>query len=252
MKLWANCQICLVLIVTSLFPNLVSAQSSALRVVTELLEPYQFLDQHNQLGGYSIEVMQTMFRKAGVNYPIEVKSWAAAYSMAKHNKNTLIFSMARTPRREDNFIWGGPLLSEKLYVWGLKGHSNLTIDSLESLKQYQITVIRNGLQHEYLRDNKFTNLHITSNYINTIKLLYGKRTHYIISAVPNIIERTKALQLDVNKLQKVLFLPEASTDLYFGFHKSSDPSLIEPLLSAFDELTQEGEIARLKKKWHLE
>jgi len=250
-----SCMLCKlnnILFILSIILTTNTACANKISIVTELLEPYQMRDNNGRLTGYSIEVMQFLLSRTNTAAPIQIKSWANAYKMALEQNNTLIFSIARSHSREDKFIWGGALLQEKLYVWGLREHSPNTVESLEALKQFKITVIRRGTQEEFLRENLFTNLMQTSNYVNTIKLLYGKRTQFIISAQDNLIERTKLLNLDPNRLFKVMYLEGASTQLYYAFSKNTDPDIVSSFQLAYKELVNSGKLAAIKDKWNIQ
>jgi len=208
-------------------------------------------DKHGYLTGYSVEVMQILMQQTNTTAPIQIKSWANAYKIALKQKNTLIFSIARSHIREDKFIWGGSLLREKLYVWGLKGHSPPEVESLAALRKYTITVINRGTQEEYLTENNFTKLMRTSNYINTIKLLYGKRTQFIISAQDNLMKRTQMMHYNPDRLYKVMYLEGASTQLYFAFSKETDPNIVNSFKAAYKELVDSGKLVSIKQKWNI-
>ena len=89
-------------------------------VVTEILPPYQFYQVNNELSGFSVEVMEEIFKITGDDIDLQVLPWARAYQTALTQPNTLIFSLSRSLAREKLFIWGGKLMKEDIYAWGLK------------------------------------------------------------------------------------------------------------------------------------
>jgi len=78
-----------------------AANAQHLRVVTENWPPYNFFNQNDQIVGSSTEVVRAVLEKAGFSYSIEVYPWARSYSIAQNNSNVLIYTILRTPFREN-------------------------------------------------------------------------------------------------------------------------------------------------------
>ena len=105
---------CLLLIVF-LMLNASSSIAKQL-VVTEVLPPYQLYNENNVLSGFSVEVLEALFKITKDDIDLKVLPWARAYRTALNKPNTLIFSLSRSPSRENLFFWGGKLTTEEVYA----------------------------------------------------------------------------------------------------------------------------------------
>ena len=62
----------------------------------------------------------------------------------------LIFLIARTPAREQQFRWAGEIMKIQYHLYRLKSRK-LDISTLESAKAYTIGVMRDDVRQHYLR-----------------------------------------------------------------------------------------------------
>ena len=72
--------------------------------------PVQFFDKQGQLTGMSIEIVREIQRRLGVNDAIQVVPWARGLNKLDHEPNTMLLTMARTPERESQYQWIGPVV----------------------------------------------------------------------------------------------------------------------------------------------
>ncbi len=108
---------CLFCLLSTFLEN---SQASQVRVVTEDISPYQFINDQGQLDGYCAEVVNAMLLQAKQTPTINVMTWARAYDIALRLPNIMIFSLARTEEREQKFHWIGKITEEHLFLWGDK------------------------------------------------------------------------------------------------------------------------------------
>ena len=107
-----------------------------LKVVTEIIAPFQLQNDNGELTGFSVEIIQALFDEIDLQPNIIVMPWARAYDVAKNEPNVLIFSIARTPHREPMFHWIGNITHETFSFWGErskftdKQYNQSCIDSL--------------------------------------------------------------------------------------------------------------------------
>ncbi|MBV8502731.1 MAG: ABC transporter substrate-binding protein [Paucibacter sp.] len=70
--------------------------------------------------GISVELLERVCERLGWRCKITVASWARAVLEAKGHKNGLVFTTARTPDREAEFLWVGPLMPREVWLFGQK------------------------------------------------------------------------------------------------------------------------------------
>lgn len=75
-----------------------------IQVVTENCYPYNYIDKNGIIVGKLTDDIKDILVFSGVDYSIEVYPWARALKLATTRPNVLIYSILRTPRRENFFI----------------------------------------------------------------------------------------------------------------------------------------------------
>ena len=83
---------------------------------TEVLYPFQFHNEKQELTGYSVELLRRLFKLTGHEYEIRVLPWARAFKNSLNQKDAMIFSIARTEKREAMFKWVGKVGEEKAWL----------------------------------------------------------------------------------------------------------------------------------------
>ncbi len=218
----------------TLFGQLNIAKAVELRIVTENSYPVQYLE-NNTIKGKNADTVNVMLKQANVESKIEFMPWARAYNIAQSVPNVMIFSIARTPAREHEFIWGRPItdLSYSLYTLkeNVEAFQKLPV---EQLKQLSIATIRNSATEQYLAENQFSNIQAVNNPVQMISMLNKGRIDAIPANNTSIAAFCQKMSLQCDLLTQFYPLPVPSTQLYFAFSKGTDPKLINRLLQAYD------------------
>jgi len=135
---------CLLVLISCLLFPVISAQPdhSDLLILTEEYAPYNYLDDGN-LKGISVDLLESVLLQMGLNTTrdsFQVVSWSEGYKTALTRNNTILFSTARTPDREDLFLWAGPIISDTKVLYGIsRGDTPLIPD----IRSYRIVAVQN-------------------------------------------------------------------------------------------------------------
>ncbi len=222
--------------------------ASKLTVVTEELSFLQYWNG-NKAEGYAVDIINALSELAEEDIDIQVFPWARAYHIATHQPNVLIFSIARSKSREDNFIWGKALLDEPLYFWALKSGKNLDFYNLNENDVFAAS--RSSIGLEYLMKNKMNNISVVNTKTQNLLLLYKKRVDFIISGELSIKHRVEELNFDGSKLVKVPSQVNMSQKLYFAFSLGTEPEIIEKYQKAYERLISSHKLVEIKRKWRI-
>jgi len=238
--------VCTVLIFASF-----CGQAEEIEVVTEYLEPYQIKNSDGSLGGFSTDVVKALFEITQDQAKIQVMPWARAYEVALHRPNILIYSMAHTLIRDNKFHWIGALKDERLYFWGLKKHYTKNNYQVSELKNYKIAVSRNSNAAQYLFSQNFSNIYQLSNERQNMNMLFIDRVDLILATQITIETRAKNLGYDFKDLQKLNEVAALNNKLSIAFSLGTSPALVKKYKTAFQQLVDNGQLAKLKEKWKL-
>ncbi|MFI4944910.1 MAG: transporter substrate-binding domain-containing protein, partial [Burkholderiales bacterium] len=113
-------------------PPAAAEEPASVRVVTELLPPYNF-EEGGVVKGASTAVVRAVLEQAGLRYTLEVQPWARALDTVLHERNTFIYSIARTEERERQLVWLGKICDRRLALFCSKERSDLLGHSLKDL-----------------------------------------------------------------------------------------------------------------------
>jgi polar amino acid transport system substrate-binding protein len=238
----------LFLIVTSIV--LIAGQSALceeLTILTENLPPLNYID-NGVLVGPSVEIVKEIQKRVSSEEQIQVYPWARAYKMALEDQNVILFGMTYTKVRKDKFKWVGPLAKKRDILVAKKG-SGIKIDSLEDAKKVgRIGTLRDDTRGRLLERHGFTNLEpVSDEQLNAKKLALGRIDLWAYK-IPGLRTVCDLAGVDYTEFEEVYHLREI--DLMIAFSKKTSDSIVERWRDAFNEMSEDGTILQIRKKWN--
>lgn len=215
-----------------------------LRVFGSEHPPYSYMAE-GQPTGLCSDIVASLLSRLQLDTPITIAPWSRSYRTALEEPNVLLFTVARTPEREELFHWVGVLVSGETHLYALKERDNLVVDSLAAAGAYKIGVVRDDIRAHFLRRNGITNLdEATGSEINARKLLMGWIDLWAEeeNAAPFVFR--KLGHDPAQKLKKVYTL-DLRLDGYLAFSRGSDSELVDRFRAALEELKNSGEYRRI-------
>ncbi|KAA3654590.1 MAG: amino acid ABC transporter substrate-binding protein [Proteobacteria bacterium] len=219
-----------------------------IRVVTEEYPPYNYA-RDGDVHGVSTAVVRAVLAEAGIEAPIQLMPWARAYDLALHTENVLIYSITRTPAREDLFKWVGQVAPSEWFLYALRGHE-IPLKTLEDAKAYRIATVYQDVGEQFLLERGFDprlNLQSSNRYAhNYEKLKLGRVDLWIANGVVAAYLVREAGDDPAQQLKAELTLHELGGDgLYMAFSHNTPDALVERVRRAFEALRRDGRLARL-------
>ncbi len=104
--------------------------------------------------GISIDLLDVVWKRMGVSLNesiIKLLPWNEGYQRTLDEKNTVLFSTARLPQREQLFKWAGPIGPIR-NVLLTKKERNISITSADDLKKYKIAALKDDSAVQMLLD----------------------------------------------------------------------------------------------------
>ena len=118
-----------------------SSHAQEILIVTEDYPPYHY-QENGKIVGQGTETVQAVLKVLKIEADILMLPWARAYKMALEKKNTLIYGIARMPKRENLFKWVGVTSPVNYCLFALNDRSDINIQFLEAAKRYNIGTTR--------------------------------------------------------------------------------------------------------------
>jgi polar amino acid transport system substrate-binding protein len=222
--------------------------SAELTILTENLPPLNYLE-NDVLVGPSVEIVKEIQRRVGSQEPIQVYPWARAYKMALEDENVILFGMTHTKVRQDLFKWVGPLATKRDILVAKKG-SGIKINSLEDAKKVKrIGTLRDDTRGRLLERHGFTNLEpVSDEQLNAKKLSLGRIDLWTYK-IPGLRTVCDLAGVDHNEFEEVFHLREIN--LMIAFSKKTSDSIVQKWRNAFNEMSADGTIMKIRKKWNM-
>lgn len=220
------------------------AHADTIRAVTEAT-PYTFL-KNGKVAGPATEVVEATLKRAGFSdYQVSLYPWARSYDMALKEPNVLIYLIARTLARENQFKWAGEIMKVQYHLFKLKDRGEVVIKDLQDARAYTIGVMRDDVRYQYLQAKGFTKLVISGQSVDNFNMLLNRR----VDVVPlNDRDATSLCQetlFNCANLEKILTLHEMSTGLYMAYSKSTPDAVVERTQAAFEKIKADGGLRRI-------
>jgi polar amino acid transport system substrate-binding protein len=218
--------------------------------ITENLPPLNY-QEHGGPQGFSVELLRQMAAGAGLRLELQVLPWQRAMQVAEATPRSVLFSLTRTPEREAQYQWVGPIAQRRILLYKLAGRTDLTLTQLTDLGAARIGVVRDSaadrqLQASGLRPGKELE-HGLDDATNVRKLLAG-RMEYIALLDWAAAWNLRQLQLPYSTLQPVME-QDVARSYFYGLRPDADPALVRRLQAALDALRRDGRYDRLKQRY---
>ncbi|WP_421902718.1 substrate-binding periplasmic protein [Maridesulfovibrio sp.] len=228
-----------------------SAAAHSLRntiFITEELPPYNYTE-NGKLTGASVQILDAALDAVGIEQPantIRVYPWARGFKTTLKIPNTCLFSTVRTDVREKNFKWVGPIADVNLIF--ISNKNGFKIDNLEEIKKYSVTTIREGIGHQILKREGFSDKHIdlSADISTMVEKIKRNRVDFLLESdnvIYQVLENKKINSSTFNKYYTLNF-----GQLYFAFNKETDDSVVSRLQEGLNIIRKNGKLDKILSK----
>ncbi len=232
------------------------AEAVDLQIVTEEYPPYNYTE-NGRVTGLSTEVVQAVLAQLKIDLPIQVNEWKNSYERALTEPNVLIYSIGRSPEREEKFRWVGEIAPPaRIFLFALRSRvdrGQIRLGSLEELKAYRIGTIRDDFREQYLISKGLTvgQQLIRSELIhNNMRNLFWGNVDLV--AFNEMVGYTLAKRLgyDPRHIKEVFELSEIPVEgNYMAFNRDTELDTVDRFRSALKRIKQDGTYASIVEKY---
>lgn len=234
------------------FPaSCVWAQDGKIGIVTEEWAPYNYTE-NGMLKGFSVEIVRSIIQRLnGGNIPIQLFPSMRAGQMVRTQPGTMMITMFRTPEREAQFKWIGPLDTGAIYLYKKKGNP-LRVASLEDAKKVKRIACRHGgVVLDTLRAAGFNNLDASSTDGASVykKLLLGRCDLGISDTPLGVKYLLKQMGAPTDAVQPTV-VKIIESPLYIACSKDIPDQTIALWQRELDEMKTTGLYAKIHAKYN--
>ena len=226
-----------------------NAKASGLTIFVENWPPYNF-KQNDKIVGISTELIEAALQKAKIKYKLVVYPFKRALITVQKTPNTMLFTVARIPQREDMFTWIGPLHPRKVYLYKLKKRTEIQIDNVEDIKKYYTGALSGGSIEQFFIANNFHeyNYHLVTNSKQLLKMLFKRRVDLIPGDPLDLAYQIKSLGYKYSELEIAYQLSEEG-GYYMIANKNTPKKILIKIQKSLDAVLATGARERIIKKY---
>ncbi|MFY7864271.1 substrate-binding periplasmic protein [Roseateles sp.] len=230
----------------ALFLCLLRPAQAELRLLSEEFPPINF-SQEGVPKGLAVEVVQEIQRRLGRKQSIEFMPWARAFREVKGSGTVALFSMARTPDREKQFKWVGPIVIfySSIYAPAQNGMRLRSMD--DAKKASSVLVVRDWFTAEELKTLGFQNLRPVNDPVTAIKMLLAKRAPFYATerlSMPQIMAKA-----GVSEDALEIVYSYASSEGYIAFSMDTPDAVVKAWSDKLQEMKRDGSFLAIYKRW---
>lgn len=217
---------------------------------TENLAPLNYQDGA-EVRGFSVELLHKMAAACGLPLELQVLPWQRAMQMAETQANSVLFSLTRTPEREAQFQWVGPIAPRRVLVYRLAKRSELSLSRLSELGERRIGVVRDSAADRLLQAAGLkpgVELEHGLDDATNVRKLLASRMEFVV-----LLDWAAAWAMRQHKLAYATLQPVMELDVsrtyWYGLRTDADPALARRLQAALDALKRDGRYEQLRQRY---
>lgn len=166
--------------------------------------------------------MRAILAEAGEVGIIEIYPWARAYRAAKATPGALLYPVARTPERENDFIWLGELVDYDVRLWRLVNRAEIAPLTLGDVAGLIVGGLPDDVKTGYLQARGVP-VALQSDEETLLTMLIAGRIDLMPADRVSFLARLQRQALPAGDFVPALALTEISRPLYLAITRAATP-----------------------------
>jgi polar amino acid transport system substrate-binding protein len=224
------------------------ALATTLTAYTEQWPPYNYAEG-DKVKGISTDILRAACEVAKLSCSFQIVPWARAHKIASKTPNTVLYTTARKPSREKEFLWVGPILPRTTWVYGKAGHPK-DILSFADLANCRVGVVREEAAQQDLEavgvpTDAFT---VQSSNADVLRMLLSGSVDAMVDTELGMAWNLRQAAKEPTVVKKLMKLSDDGA-YYFALNLKSDAAAVTALQAAIDKLKHEGKLDALVRQY---
>ena len=217
--------------------------AASLTAYTEEWAPYNY-SEGGTVKGIATDVLRAACEEARLDCRILMVPWARALNTVSNTPNTLIYTIARTPAREDDFLWVGPLLPRAVWIYTRPGYD------AKNLAELRFGVVRDDATGPDLIAAGVPANAIVADTSNAsvLRMYRHAMVDALVDTEIGMAWNLRNAGMTTDSVVRQKKLSEIGA-YYFGFNRQSDPLTVRALQQALDKVKHDGTLETIKKRY---
>lgn len=197
--------------------------------------------------GIVTDIVKEISTQTGADDKIKLLPWARAYAIGLNEANIVLFTAARTQKREKLFHWVGPVI-KKRWVLFARQDSNITIEKMDDAKKVNfIGVMRKDARESFLKIKGFENLYLLNSHDLALKMLIFKRIDLFASSDIELLILSQKLNIRQSQVKNACTLKNIES--YILISKATPKHTVRLWQNTFEIIKEDGTFSKIGEKW---
>ena len=187
------------------------------------------------------EIVQELARRSGTTAEVIFLPWPRAFQTALREPGVMLTAIGRTPEREAQFQWVGPIgaARTKLYRWKTSAPTPADLVAARP----RVGVVRGYAAEKWLVDAGFP-VEVAGSDEASARMFVARRFEVILSNDLELAFWLKRLGRNFADVEVVFARPDEGHD-YLGFSKGTPKATVDAFAAALRQMQADGSYARL-------
>jgi polar amino acid transport system substrate-binding protein len=229
-----------ILIIILLLSCTATAKAQQLTIFVDKWPPYNFT-QNGNIVGISTDLIEMALQKADIQYKLIVYPFKRALLTVQRTPNTMLYTVARIPQRENMFAWIGPLHPRKVYLYKLKNRTDIHINAVEDINKYHTAVLSGGSVEQFFISNGFhkDNYDLVNKSEQLLKMLFAERVDLIPGDPLDLAYQMKELKYEHSQIEIAFFLADEG-GYYMIANKQTSDKILKKIQESLEAVMATG------------
>ncbi len=222
-----------------------SSWAEGLRLYVQEFIPFTHTDaKTGEIHGILADKVAEIMKRSGQTYQLSVTSLARGLNAVQQGEHVCLFGFRRTPEREADFKWVGPLISDAWVLYGRKSEPH-NLKRLEDSKPYLIGSYKNAATGLQLAKQGYRINFANQDSDNPRLLSIGRIDYWVVSELHGLaLAQQQGLAQDMLKVLKY-----RQIDLYMLCNQKMDKNRIDLFNKLNKEIDNDGTMDKLLRKY---
>lgn len=218
------------------------AQQPEIMVVTGELPPYSFT-QNGEISGVATDIVKELMHRVAYINGITSQPWKRAIVTSKRYR--LTYPLARTPEREQNYKWIGPILEDH-FAFAVQSSNTVDFNNINDFKKLTVGVNRGAPTELRLKRLNFERIEaVTKEKHNAKKLITDRIDAWYTTA---LMIKSQLKHLGINKTQVKIAFNDLKIEMYLVASLDIKDELVALWQKKLDEMKSDGSYQAILKK----
>lgn len=224
------------------------APAANLVAYTEEWPPYNF-GEGNEVRGIATDMLRAICKEARVDCSFRLVPWARAYKTVQETPNTVLFTTARRPSRESEFLWVGPILPRTTWVFG-RAELEGKLQSVKDLSAYRVGVVREEAALNDLLEAGVPQsaLSVQSSNQDVLRMMASTMVDAMVETEVGMAWQLRNAGMEAHAYRKLIKLSDGGA-YYYALNLQTDPKLTRKLQLAMDKLRRAGSLETIVRSY---